>query len=87
VEERIAQLKDEQRRLEIKLAKKKIEYEKLKIPFSELPFTSFWRKIFQRRLKRLLWEKEERLRKEVLELEQKTLKLEEQLALLQEKKE
>lgn len=82
MEKTIAHLRAEQWRLERELAKKRRKYEKLKASFSELPSSPFWKKIFQKKLKRIMWEKEDRLRKEILELEQKIIELLTQLIQL-----
>ena len=83
VKEIIAYLGAGKRHLERELEKKRREYEKMEASFSELPSTPFWEKIFRRKLKSLMWEKEDRLREEILELKQKmeqcTLELKKQL--------
>jgi len=64
VEETIAYLGAEQRRVDRKLEKKKREYEKLEASFSELPSTPFWERIFRRKLKSLMSRKECNLEEE-----------------------
>ena len=65
VEETIAYLGAEQRRLEKELAKKKREYEKLEVSFSELSFFPFLKEIFQRKFKSLMSTKAHSLQKEI----------------------